>query len=76
MSIADLYDPENMLVDLRDTHERNEVVERIYIGRRFRNDTERLEKLFELYAKMISTRSGPRSGLHPRKRPRKRRAAH
>ena len=24
--------------------------ERIYIGRRFKNDTERLEKLFELYA--------------------------
>ncbi len=24
----------------------------IYIGRRFRNDTERLEKLFEMYTKM------------------------
>ena len=35
--------PEN----LRHAHERNdEVLERIYIGRRFRNDTERLEKLF------------------------------
>jgi len=33
--------------------ERNdEVLERIYIGRRFKNDTERLEKLFELYTKM------------------------
>ena len=31
-------------------NERNdEVLERIYIGRRFRNDTERLEKLFDLY---------------------------
>ena len=29
--------------------------ERIYIGRRFRNDTERLEKLFELYTKMTKT---------------------
>jgi hypothetical protein len=28
------------------------VLERIYIGRRFRNDTERLEKLFDLYTKM------------------------
>ena len=52
-SIADLYDPEAMPDDLRQAHERNdEVLERIYIGRRFKNDTERLEKLFELYAKM------------------------
>ena len=36
--------------DLRRAHERNdETLERIYIGRRFKNDTERLEKLFELY---------------------------
>ncbi len=26
--------------------------ERAYIGRRFKNDTERLEKLFEMYTKM------------------------
>ena len=53
-TIADLYDPENMPADLRAAHERNdEVLERIYIGRRFKNDTERLEKLFELYTKMI-----------------------
>ncbi len=45
-TIADLYDPENMPADLREAHERNdEVLERIYIGRRFKNDTERLEKL-------------------------------
>ena len=50
---ADLYDPDNMPDNLRHAHERNnEVLERIYIGRRFRNDTERLEKLFELYTKM------------------------
>ncbi len=52
-TIADLYDPEAMPEDLRRAHEENdEVVERIYIGRRFRNDTERLEKLFDLYTKM------------------------
>ena len=52
-TIADLYDPEKMPDDLRAAHERNdEVLERIYIGRRFKNDTERLEKLFELYTKM------------------------
>ncbi|RVD74180.1 MAG: class I SAM-dependent DNA methyltransferase [Mesorhizobium sp.] len=55
-TIADLYDPENMPADLREAHDRNdEVLERIYIGRRFRNDTERLEKLFELYTKMIAS---------------------
>jgi hypothetical protein len=52
-TIADLYDPETMPENLRHAHEHNdEVLERIYIGRRFRNDTERLEKLFELYTKM------------------------
>ncbi len=55
-TIANLYDPENMPADLREAHERNdEVLERIYIGRRFRNDTERLEKLFELYTKMTTS---------------------
>lgn len=54
-TIADLYDPENMPADLREAHERNdEVLERIYIGRRFKNDTERLEKLFDLYTKMTA----------------------
>ena len=52
-TIADLYNPETMPDDLRQAHDRNdEVLERIYIGRRFKNDTERLEKLFELYTKM------------------------
>ena len=54
-TIAELYDPEKMPENLRHAHERNdEVLERIYIGRRFRNDTERLEKLFELYTRMTA----------------------
>jgi hypothetical protein len=54
-TIADLYAPENMPANLREAHDRNdEILERIYIGRRFKNDTERLEKLFELYTKMTS----------------------
>lgn len=54
-TIADLYDPEKMPENLRHAHERNdEVLERIYIGRRFKNDTERLEKLFDLYTKMTA----------------------
>ena len=55
-TIADLYDPDAMPDNLRRAHEQNdEVLERIYIGRRFKNDTERLEKLFELYTKMTAT---------------------
>jgi hypothetical protein len=54
-TIADLYAPDKMPKDLREAHDRNdEVLDRIYIGRRFKNDTERLEKLFELYTKMTS----------------------
>lgn len=54
-TIAALYNADKMPADLRDAHDRNdEVLERIYIGRRFRNDTERLEKLFELYTKMTT----------------------
>jgi hypothetical protein len=38
------------------------VLERIYIGRRFKNDTERLEKLFDLYTKMATntTKAAPK----------------
>jgi hypothetical protein len=54
-TIADLYDADKMPADLRAAHDRNdEVLERIYIGRRFKNDTERLEKLFDLYTKMVA----------------------
>ncbi|BBB14234.1 class I SAM-dependent DNA methyltransferase [Sphingopyxis sp. FD7] len=57
-TIAELYDPEKMPENLRHAHERNdEVLERIYIGRKFRNDTERLEKLFELYTKMTGKKA-------------------
>jgi len=69
-TIADLYDPDNMPADLRAAHDRNdEVLERIYIGRRFKNDTERLEKLFELYTKMTAE-AAKRPSLQPS--PRKR----
>ncbi|WP_025413288.1 DNA methyltransferase [Gemmatirosa kalamazoonensis] len=54
-TIADLYDLETMPDNLREAHERNdEVLERIYIGRRFRNDTERLERLFAMYTQMTA----------------------
>ena len=54
-TIADLYDPETMPENLRAAHNRNdETLERIYLGRRFKNDTERLEKLFALYTEMTT----------------------
>lgn len=50
-TIADLYDPDKMPDDLRAVHKENDdLLETMYIGRPFRNDTERLEKLFKLYA--------------------------
>ncbi|NII10667.1 class I SAM-dependent DNA methyltransferase [Oleiagrimonas sp. C23AA] len=62
-TIADLYDPDEMPQNLKRAHERNdEVLERIYIGRRFRNDTERLEKLFDLYTKMTAAKAMPKKG--------------
>ena len=67
-TIADLYDPENMPADLRAAHERNdEVLERIYIGRRFKNDTERLEKLFDMYSKLIAAEGGKAKGKATKK---------
>jgi hypothetical protein len=60
-TIAEMYDPERIDTEfprVRAAHEANdEVLERIYIGRRFRNDTERLEKLFDLYSKTTSRKA-------------------
>jgi len=63
-TIADMYDRDRMDTEfplVREVHDRNdEVLERIYIGRRFKNDTERLEKLFELYTKMTTRQTLPK----------------
>jgi hypothetical protein len=62
-TLADLYDPQKMPENLRAAHDANdETLERIYIGRRFRNDTERLEKLFEMYTK---TTARPGASVKP-----------
>jgi hypothetical protein len=57
-TIADIYDPDRMDSEfpmVRSAHDRNdEVLERVYIGRRFKSDSERLEKLFDMYAKMTA----------------------
>ena len=58
-TIAELFDPDAMPDDLRAAHDRNdETLERIYIGRRFKNDTERLETLFQLYTEMTGKEKG------------------
>lgn len=50
-TIAELYDPDLTPDDLRQAHKDNDdLLEAMYIGRPFRNDTERLETLFKLYA--------------------------
>jgi len=71
-TIADLYDPEKMPQDLREAHDRNdETLERIYIGRRFKNDTERLEKLFEMYTQMTAKQAAQKGAKKPAGRKRK-----
>jgi hypothetical protein len=55
-TIAELYDPDDMPDDLRAVHRENDdLLETMYIGRPFRNDTERLEKLFKLYAAKVKS---------------------
>jgi hypothetical protein len=69
-TIADLYDPEKMPENLRQAHDRNdETLERIYIGRRFKNDTERLEKLFEMYTQMTAKPSDAKQSKGKTKKP-------
>ncbi|AAP99674.1 MULTISPECIES: class I SAM-dependent DNA methyltransferase [Prochlorococcus] len=56
-TIAELYDPERMPNNLINAHKQNdEILERIYIGRQFKNDTERLEKLFHLYSRKLNNK--------------------
>ncbi|MGB8841666.1 MAG: type IIL restriction-modification enzyme MmeI [Aliidongia sp.] len=48
-----LYDPNTMPTDLLQAHRNlDDTVERVFIGRPFKNDIERLEHLFKLYALM------------------------
>jgi len=54
-TIADLYKPDAMPENLRAAHNENDrILEEIYIGRKFKNDTERLEKLFEMYTELTT----------------------
>jgi hypothetical protein len=54
-SISWLYDPCTMPTNLLDAHHAlDEALEKIYIGRSFKGDTERLEHLFRRYAEMTA----------------------
>ena len=54
-TLADLYDPDKMPLDLREAHERlDAIVEGCYPGAPFANDEARLECLFRLYEKMTA----------------------
>lgn len=54
-TLAELYDPELMPFGLSDSHRTlDETFEKIYLGRPFRSDAERLEHLFDLYVEMTS----------------------
>ncbi|MCU0544271.1 MAG: lactate dehydrogenase [Oscillatoriaceae cyanobacterium Prado104] len=72
-TIADMYDPKRMDTEfplVREAHERNdEILDRIYIGRRFKNDTERLEKLFEMYTKMTAPQALLKKPAHRKNQP-------
>lgn len=65
-TISELYNPKEMPDDLRALHRENDdLLETMYIGRPFRNDTERLEKLFKLYAarvKELETKPAKKGG--------------
>lgn len=53
-TIAQLYDPKKMPDDLKMVHQENDrIIENMYVGRSFKNDTERLEHLFKVYAAKI-----------------------
>ena len=54
-TLADLYDPDKMPLDLREAHETlDAIVESCYPGAPFANDEARLECLFKLYEKMTA----------------------
>lgn len=54
-SLAWLYSQDQMPLDLRHAHlALDEALEKIYIGRSFKNDAERLKNMFELYTELTA----------------------
>lgn len=58
-TIAEIYDPKRLDKEfplVRNAHQENcETLERIYTDQPFKNDTERLERLFDLYTEMVES---------------------
>ncbi|UNM97117.1 N-6 DNA methylase [Ignatzschineria rhizosphaerae] len=54
-TLADLYDPDTMPIDLLEAHETlDRAVEKLYRDAPFRDSTERVDYLFKLYEKLIN----------------------
>lgn len=69
-TIAWLYDPETMPDNLLQAHkDLDDALEQMYIGRPFKNDTERLEHLFKLYANMIKKEQAAKAAKQPKQIP-------
>lgn len=65
--LSSLYDPKFMPANLLRAHqELDDELENIYIGRPFKNDTERLEHLFKLYANMIKKEQAAKAAKQPK----------
>lgn len=55
LSLAQLYDPEKMPLDLKQAHIENDLlVEKLYKSSEFKTDEERLERLFHYYETMLN----------------------
>ena len=72
-TLAELYDPDKMPEDLLEAHKLNdEAVERCYRARPFESDEDRLQVLFDLYAKMTAEEAEKGSLFEPSKTKKKR----
>ena len=75
-TLAELYDPDKMPEDLLEAHKLNdEAVERCYRARPFESDEDRLQVLFDLYAKMTAEEAD-RGSLFESSKTKKKRKRH
>lgn len=59
-TLADLYDPDTMPVDLRKAHrELDAAVDRLYRTSKFHSDRDRVELLFDRYEKLLTPQQAP-----------------
>ncbi|MCD4549926.1 DNA methyltransferase [Schaalia sp. lx-260] len=71
-TLAELYDPDRMPLDLREAHAAIDVaVDRIYRQKPFESDEERLSMLFALYEQLIEEERIQLEAVKPTKKPRR-----